>query len=1066
MSELVRTTSYASEKSGPPQRTSSYASKTSHDTPKRKVSFVVPEPDPHAPQKFKESEKAVPEETPWHSLTLPELTAKLSTDLAKGLSATSRKEKLAVYGPNRLTPPKQTHWFVKFLWSLVGGFQAMMWIAAIACFVVYGITYHARDPPEPDTQTLSLGVVLVLVVLVSCIFQSVQEGKSDKVMASLSALAAAEATVMVDGELITVPAVDIVPGDLVQVNGGEKVPADLRILKSNDLKVNNASLTGENVDIKLGPDANHTVLYEAKNIARSGCNFTMGNGLGLVFATGDRTFFGSIALSTTATKRPTTLIKHEIHRLIMVLAVFAFTLGITFFGLALGFGYTVIEAVIFFVGIMVANVPEGLLPQMTVCMTLTAKRMSDNGVLVANLEIIETLGATTVICSDKTGTLTCNRMSVAHLYYDGTITKTPEAPVMDSDTFLDVSTSHPRFKQLQLAATLNTEAVFLSFEEDVLARTTKGDASESAIIKFLEPIESVVPFRARYERVAGMPFNSTNKWMMTIRRSQDHPDKLTVFVKGAMERLLDMCSHVITDDGGHAPMLPGKKQEIEQINVNLAKRGERVLAFAKRDITMADLPGGSDASEEVLSGLASNLVFCGLMTLIDPPRTSVKGAIAECNTAGIRVFMVTGDHPLTAHAIAKSLNIITKPTAEELKEEGKPHEGAEAIVVTGTQMTSFTDTDWDRVLKHKEIVFARTLPQQKQELVKQLNALGEIVAMTGDGVNDAPALKAANAGVAMGSGAQVAKEAAQIILLTDDFAAIVTAVREGRLIFENLKKTICYVFSSNVPEIIPFLLFVAFRLPLGIETICILLIDVGSDLAPAVALAYELPEDAIMRVPPRPRTAHLVGPQMMCIAYGTVGVLETFMAFWAFFWVYYSYGFTMEQLVGVGVQWRTKFNEINDEYREKYEKLCYMNSEFPLRYPTDQALHDACTGRAWCDYRLECHMKAQAAFMIHVVWSQIANALVRKTQQASIFRNFPFGIIDNKPLLWSFLIEIIIICMVVWIPGLNNSVFMMTSISAEFATSGLWMFPVIVIADELRKMVIRKSPRLGRYLRL
>lgn len=1063
MSELVRTTSYQSDNNL--QRTSSYASKASQSTPRKKISFVVPEPDPKALQKVKESEKALPEETPWHLMDLDKLAAQLGTDVAKGLSAVSRKEKLAEYGPNRLTPPKQRHWFVKFLWSLVGGFQAMMWIAATACFIVYGITYHAKDPPEPDTQTLSLGVVLVLVVLVSCIFQAVQEGKSDKVMASLSALAAAEATVMVDGELVTVPAVNLVPGDVVQVNGGEKVPADLRIVKSNDLKVNNSSLTGENVDIKLGPDANHTVLYEAKNIARSGCNFTMGNGLGVVFATGDRTFFGSIALSTTATKRPTTLIKHEIHRLITVLAVFAFGLGITFFGLALGFGYTVIEAVIFFVGIMVANVPEGLLPQMTVCMTLTAKRMSDNGVLVANLEIIETLGATTVICSDKTGTLTCNRMSVAHLYYDGAITKTPEAPVMDSDTFLDVSTSHPRFKQLQLAAILNTEAVFLSFEENVLARTTKGDASESAIIKFLEPIESVVPFRDRYERVAGMPFNSTNKWMMTIRRRHNDPDKLTVFVKGAMERLLDMCSQMTTDDG-QAPMPPEKKEEIEQININLAKRGERVLAFAKRDITIADLPGGSDASEEVLIGLASNLVFCGLMTMIDPPRLSVKGAIAECNTAGIRVFMVTGDHPLTAHAIAKSLNIITKPTAEELKDQNRSNEDAEAIVVTGTQMMSFTDDDWDRVLKHKEIVFARTLPQQKQELVKQLNALGEIVAMTGDGVNDAPALKAANAGVAMGSGAQVAKEAAQIILLTDDFAAIVTAVREGRLIFENLKKTICYVFSSNVPEIVPFLLFVAFRLPLGIETICILLIDVGSDLAPAVALAYELPEDAIMRVPPRPRTAHLVGPQMMCISYGTIGLLETFMAFWAFFWVYYSYGFTIDSLVGMGVQWRTKCHELSPEYREKYENLCYKNSKFPGRYSTDQDLRNACTGQEWCDYRLECHMKAQAAFMIHVVWSQIANALVRKTQQASLFRNFPWSLIDNKPLLWSFLIEIIIICMVVWIPGLNNNVFLMTSISGEFATSGLWMFIVIIVVDELRKLVIRTSPRIGRFLKL
>lgn len=483
----------------------------------------------------------IPDERPWHLMSLGALSEELGTDTVKGLSKEVRAEKLKLHGLNELTAPKQLHWVLKVLLTLVGGFQLMMWGAATLCFIVTGLQY--------DVQTLALGIVLVLVVLITGVFQAYQEGKSDKVMASLKAMSPATATVFIDGVMTTVNAVEIVPGDLVKVVGGEKVPADLRIIQSNDLKVNNASLTGENVDIKLGPDANHQQLYEAKNVARSGCNFTMGNGTGIVFATGDNTFFGSIALSTTATKRPETQITKEVRRLIHYLAVFAISLGVSFLILALVNGYKWVEAVIFMVGIIVANVPEGLLPQMTVCMTLTAERMRNCGVLVANLEIIETLGATTVICSDKTGTLTCNRMTVVHVYIGGEIKITPNSPVVDGDAFSLFDQTTPIFLEMQRCSALNTEAVFLTLEEDILKRETKGDATEGAIIKFLEPLEPVVAFRARFKRVGGVPFNSTNKWMSSIFANPADMTKLTVFVKGAPEMVLKMCTTVMDTDG-------------------------------------------------------------------------------------------------------------------------------------------------------------------------------------------------------------------------------------------------------------------------------------------------------------------------------------------------------------------------------------------------------------------------------------------------------------------------------------------------------------------------------------
>jgi sodium/potassium-transporting ATPase subunit alpha len=806
----------------------------------------------------------------WHLLQEGELFYTLKTSLA-GLSSGEHAKRLAKYGPNCITPPKQTHWFVKFCYNLIGGFQLMMWFGAVLCFIVYGLTNAT------DVQTLALGIVLIVVVVVTTVFQSYQEGKSDKVMAALKALSPSTVYVIRDGQIAEVNAETLVPGDVVKVTGGEKVPADVRVLSSSDLKVNNASLTGENVDIKLGVEANHQTLYEAKNVARSGCNFTSGNAVCVVFSTGDHTFFGQIASSMTSTARPDTLMKHEIHRLINIMAIVAFTLGIAFFILALFNGYTWIEAVIFMIGIVVANVPEGLLPQMTVALTLTAQRMLSLGVLVSNLEIIETLGAVDVICSDKTGTLTCNRMSASHIVYDKEVHVTPITPIMDGDEFMPFLTQNESFQALQRIATLNTDAIFIVSPEndkkDVLAKETKGDASESAIIKFVEPLRSISEYRASCQRVFSIPFNSSNKWMLAVHEQEDPSAPLILMVKGAPERVMNMCSFVLTDNGRtKQPMTPEVRQEMEDINELLARRGERVLAFAHLELNRTDFPPGYVFDQELNNFPTTGLVLVGFMSLIDPPRMTVKPAIEQCNTAGIKVFMVTGDHPITAHAIAKSLNLITAPTATELAFDGLPvpDDYHEAIVVHGTEMLTFTPEDWTRVLRHKQIVFARTMPQQKQDIVRELNKLGNVVAMTGDGVNDAPALKAANVGIAMGSGATVAKEAGQIVLLNDDFGAIVDGIREGRLIFENLKKCIAYVLSSNVPEIVPFLLFIALKIPLGIETICILLIDLGTDLAPAVSLAYEEPEDAIMKMPPRNEHDHMVGPQMMMIAYGTV----------------------------------------------------------------------------------------------------------------------------------------------------------------------------------------------------
>ena len=999
----------------------------------------------------------------WHTMSEQDLYEHLNTK-DTGLTSDEAAKLLLEYGLNRITPPKVTHWFVKFLLSLVGGFQGMLWVGSVLCFVVYGIS------KGKDIQTLALAIVLIAVVLVTCIFQAIQEGKSDKVMAALKALSASTVFVYRDGELIQKPAEELVPGDIIKVTGGEKVPADVRVLQASDLKVNNASLTGENVDIKLGAEPNATELYEAKNVARSGCNFTSGTAVCVVFATGDNTFFGAIAKSTTTIKRPPSLLTHEIHRLICIMAIVAFTLGIAFFVLALFNGYTWIEAIVFMIGIVVANVPEGLLPQITVALTLTSQRMLKLGVLVSNLDIIETLGAVDIICSDKTGTLTCNRMTVSHVVYGKKIHITPMSPTLEGDTFEIFDPNNPDFQALQRIATLNTDAIFLqskeNLEKEVLQRETKGDASESAIIKFVEPIRPIGDYRRGCARHCAIPFNSTNKWMLAIHE-QEGPDKdslpLLLMVKGAPERVLAMCTSVL-ENGQAVPLTPDLRNEMEGINETLARRGERVLAFAHLELPRDKFPPGFhfDADSDPKNFPITGLTIVGFMSLIDPPREGVKHAIEQCNTAGIRVYMVTGDHPITAHAIAKSLNIITHPTKAELEYEKKPvpEDYNKAIVIHGTEMLDFKEADWARVLGHEQIVFARTMPQQKQDIVRELNKMGKIVAMTGDGVNDAPALKAANVGIAMGSGAAVAKEAAQLVLLQDDFGAIVDGIREGRLMFENLKKCVCYVLSSNVPQIVPFLVFIAAKIPLAIETICILLIDLGTDLAPAVAIAYEEPEAMIMAIPPRKRTDHLVGLKMMLQAYLTIGLIETIAAFVSFYYVFNDYGFTVESLFGSGIGFRQPYEELlRTNQTEFFENLCVKNQYYQLLYVQEKGWN--CQAD-FASFRNLVLSQAQGAYLMAVVWGQVGNAIIRKTQVASSFSRGVNGrlgwrLLQNYPMNWSVLSEIILILFLVLTPGVNT-VFLMHAPTAAQSASSVWVIPAIIVWDEVRKLICRRHP--------
>ncbi|CAH2094418.1 unnamed protein product [Euphydryas editha] len=795
----------------------------------------------------------------YHKVTPEELYQRFQTHPENGLSHAKAKENLERDGPNALTPPKQTPEWVKFCKNLFGGFALLLWIGAILCFIAYGI--QASTVEEPSDDNLYLGIVLAAVVIVTGIFSYYQESKSSKIMESFKNMVPQFATVVREGEKLTLRAEDLVLGDIVEVKFGDRIPADIRIIESRGFKVDNSSLTGESEPQSRGPEFTNENPLETKNLAFFSTNAVEGTAKGVVICCGDNTVMGRIAGLASGLDTGETPIAKEIHHFIHLITGVAVFLGVTFFLIAFILGYHWLDAVIFLIGIIVANVPEGLLATVTVCLTLTAKRMASKNCLVKNLEAVETLGSTSTICSDKTGTLTQNRMTVAHMWFDNQII---EADTTEDQSGVQYDRTSPGFKALAKIATLCNRAEFKGGQDGVpiLKKEVAGDASEAALLKCMElALGDVMSIRKRNKKVCEIPFNSTNKYQVSIHESDDPSDPRHLLVmKGAPERILERCSTIFI--GGKEKILDEEmKEAFNNAYLELGGLGERVLGFCDLQLPSDKYPIGYKFNTDDPNFPLENLRFVGLMSMIDPPRAAVPDAVAKCRSAGIKVIMVTGDHPITAKAIAKSVGIISEgnETVEDIAarlnipvSEVNPRE-AKAAVVHGTELRELNSDQLDEILKfHTEIVFARTSPQQKLIIVEGCQRLGAIVAVTGDGVNDSPALKKADIGVAMGiAGSDVSKQAADMILLDDNFASIVTGVEEGRLIFDNLKKSIAYTLTSNIPEISPFLAFILCDIPLPLGTVTILCIDLGTDMVPAIALAYEAAEADIMKRPPR-----------------------------------------------------------------------------------------------------------------------------------------------------------------------------------------------------------------------
>uniref|UniRef100_A0A8C7ZTA9 ATPase Na+/K+ transporting subunit alpha 2a n=1 Tax=Oryzias sinensis TaxID=183150 RepID=A0A8C7ZTA9_9TELE len=885
--------------------------------------------------------------------------------LFKGLTSSRAAEILAKDGLNALTPPPTTPEWVKFCRQLFGGFSILLWIGAILCFLAYSIQVATEDDPLNDN--LYLGVVLAAVVIITGCFSYFQEAKSSRIMDSFKKMVPQQAMVIRDGEKLQINAEVVVLGDLVEVKGGDRIPADLRVISSNGCKVDNSSLTGESEPQTRSPEFNHDNPLETRNICFYSTNCVEGTARGIVIATGDRTVMGRIATLASELEVRRTPINIEIEHFIRLITGVAVFLGLSFFILSLILGYTWLEAVIFLIGIIVANVPEGLLATVTVCLTLTAKRMAKKNCLVKNLEAVETLGSTSTICSDKTGTLTQNRMTVAHMWFDNQI---HEADTTEDQRGCGFDKSSGTWQALSRVAGLCNRADFKAGQEHLpmMMRDTVGDASESALLKCIEVCcGSVHDMRASNPKVAEIPFNSTNKYQVLLWR----------FPRG--------------------------------------------FEF---DCNDTNFP-------------TEQLCFLGLISMIDPPRAAVPDAVGKCRSAGIKVIMVTGDHPITAKAIAKGVGIISEgnETVEDIAErliiplsQVNPRD-AKACVVHGYDLKDMSPEYLDDLLRnHTEIVFARTSPQQKLIIVEGCQRQGAIVAVTGDGVNDSPALKKADIGVAMGiTGSDVSKQAADMILLDDNFASIVTGVEEGRLIFDNLKKSIAYTLTSNIPEISPFLFFILASVPLPLGTVTILCIDLGTDMVPAISLAYETAESDIMKRQPRnPKTDKLVNERLISMAYGQIGMMQAVAGFFTYFVILAENGFLPSHLVGIRIPWDDReTNDLEDSYGQQWTYEQRKIVEFT------------------------CH----TAFFTSIVIVQWADLIICKTRRNSLFQQG----MKNRVLIFGLFVETALAAFLSYCPGMDVAL-RMYPLKLMWWFCGIPYSILIFVYDEVRKFILRRSP--------
>jgi calcium-translocating P-type ATPase len=885
-------------------------------------------------------------------LPLPDVLSRVQSS-PDGLSAAEAERRLRSTGPNMLVAEREGGLLTPLVRQLIHPLALLLWAASALALLINSVT---------------LGIAIIAVIALNAAFALIQERHAQHAVAALSKYLPARATVVRDGHPVVVETTDVVPGDLLVVNEGDAISADARIVEGA-VEVDLSAINGESVPVvrEAGDGTSDGRVVDATDVVLSGTTCTGGEARAVVVHTGMLTELGRIARLSHRTGQEPSPLELQVRRVAWLIAGVAVAVGLAFLPLGMLAGLSFTQAAIFGIGLLVANVPEGLLPTITLSLAVGVSELARRGGLVKRLSAVETLGSTDVICTDKTGTLTQNRMQV-HSVWGPTARAIPEHE------------DKPRL----------AEALRSCTSADAESHT--GDPTELALLTAAQRID---PDGGPATRLRTFAFDPRLRLMTVVCR---HGEASVVYTKGAPEAVVQRCV-AASYDGSERPLTDEQRQRLVHRLDDLARQGLRLIACAQR---LVELP--EDASREVAE---RELTLLGLVALSDPLRDAVPQAVRRAHRAGITVHVITGDNGATAGAIARSAGIGA----------GHPR------VVPGTELDAMDDHHLDDLLAGRaarpatvanghEIVFARSSPEDKLRIATRLQARGHVVAMTGDGVNDAPALRKADIGVAMGaSGTDVAREAATMVLTDDDFSTIIGAVESGRRVYDNVRKFILYIFAHAVPEVVPFLVFALSggAIPMGLTVPQILMIDLGTETLPALALGREAAEPGIMERPPRRRSESIITRSVLLRAWGILGVVSAILVMAAFLWTLLRGGWTPGDSVAAG-----------------------------------SPLHDV-------------YAKATTMAFAGIVVCQIGTAMAARTDRVSLLR---IGVLSNRLLLGGIAFELVVAAAAIYLPVAHTLLGTRPLGISDLLV--LSCFPVIVWgADEVHRWRLRRREAGG-----
>ena len=886
-----------------------------------------------------------------------------------GLSSEEAARRLQKYGSNEIIKSQEESEWKAFFKNFISMMAILLWISGAIAML---------------SGTVELGIAIWLVNIINGLFSFWQERAAKRATDALNNMLPTYVQVIRDGKKVQIDSKTLVPGDVFILQAGNSIPADARLISASSMQVDQSALNGESVpESKTTEYAPGEGSYAETNLVYSGTTVGAGTARAVAFATGMNTEFGKIAQLTQKQNKVDSPLTQELNRLTKQLSIIAVSIGIVFLLAAIFFvKYPFAKAFIFALGMIVAFIPEGLLPTVTLSLAQGVKRMAKKHALVKELNSVETLGETTVICSDKTGTLTQNQMTIHYIWtpkneYEVTGNGYENNGQIELNKKQLWYEENPDLHKLVQIASLDNDTAVQPSKTKGGKPKILGTPTEASLIIMAEKAgfdrQKVL---VKYPRLRELPFDSDRKRMSTIHRWNDTQN--IIFTKGSFSDVIKQCDQIQVD--GQVRAMTKEDQDLaKKRNAGYAAKGLRSMAMAYRIIDQT-----TDVNKLTIETAENHLVFVGLTTMSDPPRPEIYNAVKRCHEAGIKIIMVTGDSKLTAKTVAVQIGLTSDA----------------ARVISGDELNTMSEDELREALKG-EVIFARVAPEQKYKVVKTLQENGEIVASTGDGVNDAPALKQADIGIAMGmTGTDVAKDAANIILTDDNFASIVAAIEEGRAVYSNIRKFLTYILTSNVPEAFPSILFLLSGglIPLPMTVMQILTVDLGTDMLPALGLGGEPVDPDVMKQPPRKRNEHLLNRSVIVKAFLWYGLISSIISVSAYFFVNMQNGWPQVPLAASG----------------------------------------------------SVYMRATTMVLGAIIFSQIANVLNCRTNKVSIFKK---GLFTNRSIWYGIIFEILLFLVLTVTPGLQQ----LFNTTRLLPVDWLFLFclPIpLVLIDEIKKWAL------------